>query len=77
MSSNIPADRYSEIETLARETNTPVATVREIYTTEHAKLARVAKIKTFIPVLIRRHVKELLRSRRSASNVDRLGPSDA
>ena len=30
MSLNIPADGYSEIESLARETNTPVATVREL-----------------------------------------------
>jgi Protein of unknown function (DUF3562) len=74
MSSNNPADPDSDIETLARETNTPVATVQEIYTIEHAKLDRVAKIKTFIPLLIRRHVKELLRSRRSASNTERLHP---
>lgn len=40
MSSNIPDDRYEDIEILARETNTPVATVEEIYAAEHAKLDR-------------------------------------
>ncbi len=74
MSSNIPDDRYEDIEILARETNTPVATVEEIYAAEHAKLDRGARIKTFIPVLIHRHVKELLRSRHCASNFDRLRP---
>jgi uncharacterized protein DUF3562 len=53
-----------DIETLARETDMPVATVHELYTIEHAKLDREAKIKTFVPVLLRRRVKELLQSRR-------------
>jgi Protein of unknown function (DUF3562) len=68
MDSQIPAAQESDIETLARETDTPVADVRRVYATEHAKLDRVAKIKTFVPVLIRRRVKELLRSRRSPLN---------
>jgi len=68
MDSQIPADQESDIETLARETDTPVADVRNVYAIEHAKLDRVAKIKTFVPVLIRRRVKELLRSRRSSLN---------
>jgi hypothetical protein len=55
----------SEIETLARETDTPVEIVQEIYTSEHAKLDQAARIKTYVPVLIHRHVKELLQSRRS------------
>jgi hypothetical protein len=56
----------SEIETLARETDTPVEIVQEIYTSEHAKLDQAARIKTYVPVLIHRHVKELLQSRRSS-----------
>jgi hypothetical protein len=56
----------SEIETLARETDTPVEIVQEIYTSEHAKLDQVARIKTYVPVLIHRHVKELLQTRRSS-----------
>jgi hypothetical protein len=57
-------DWESEIETLARETDTPVATVHEVYKIEHAKLDKVAKIKTFVPVIIRRRVKELLQTQR-------------
>ena len=56
----------SEIELLARETDTPVEIVHRIYTIEHAKLDQVARIKTFVPVLIHRHVKELLQTRRSS-----------
>lgn len=63
--SQIPAHFASDIESLARETDMPVATVHEIYQVEHAKLDRVAKIKTYVPVLIRRRVKELLRSQRT------------
>jgi Protein of unknown function (DUF3562) len=56
----------AEIELLARETDTPVEIVQEIYTSEHAKLERAARIKTYVPVLIHRHVKELLQTRRSS-----------
>ena len=56
----------SEIETLARETDTPVEIVQEIYTSEHAKLDQAARIKTYVPVLIHRHVKELLQTRRNS-----------
>jgi uncharacterized protein YecT (DUF1311 family) len=56
------SNRDSDIECLARETDTPIALVNEIYRAEHAKLDRVARIKTFMPVLIRRHVKELLQA---------------
>jgi hypothetical protein len=65
MNSHNPTDQESDIETLAHETNLPVATVHKIYDVEHAKLDRVARIKTYIPILTRRRVKELLRSRRS------------
>ena len=70
INSEIPAQRKSDIESLARETQTPIAIVDEIYRIEHAKLDRMARIKTFVPVLIRRRVKELLRSRRSAPKLD-------
>jgi hypothetical protein len=74
MDSHNPTDMDSDIETLARETETPVATVQEIYRTEHAKLDRVARIKTFVPVLIHRRVKDLLQSRRSSDNLRRSAP---
>ena len=56
------SSRDSDIEDLARETGTPIALVHKIYRTEHAKLDQVARIKTYVPVLIRRHVKELLQT---------------
>lgn len=56
--------RESEIELLARETDTPVDTVQEIYRTEHEKLERSARIKTFISVLVHRRVKALLQVER-------------
>jgi hypothetical protein len=56
----------SEIELLARETGTPVEIVHAIYNVEHAKLEQTARIKTYVPVLIHRHVKELLQTRRSS-----------
>jgi Protein of unknown function (DUF3562) len=61
------ADRKSEIEQLARETHMPLELVDEIYTIEHAKLDRIARIKTFVPVLTRRRVKARLRTQRAAS----------
>jgi hypothetical protein len=61
-----PASPESEIELLARETDTPVEIVHEIYAIEHAKLDQTARIKTYVPVLIHRHVKELLQTRRSS-----------
>ena len=71
MDSHNPTDPDSDIENLARETDTPVATVQEIYNAEHAKLDRVARIKIFVPVLIHRRVKELLQSRRSPDRLRR------
>jgi Protein of unknown function (DUF3562) len=56
--------RESEIELLARETDTPVDTVQEIYRTEFDKLERSARIKTFISVLVHRRVKALLQVER-------------
>ena len=75
--SQIPAERVSDIETLARETDMPVAVVHRIYEIEHAKLDQLAKVKTFIPVLVRRRVKEVLRSQRCPPKFDRLHPSVA
>jgi uncharacterized protein DUF3562 len=62
----VNANLESEIETLARETDTPVEIVHAIYNVEHAKLEQSARIKTYVPVLIHRHVKELLQTRRSS-----------
>jgi hypothetical protein len=61
------ASRESEIEVLARENAMPVETVHEIYNAERAKLEQAARIKTYVPVLIHRRVKDLLRSHRAVS----------
>ena len=56
--------RESEIEVLARETDTPVDTVQEIYRIERDKLERSSRIKTFVSVLAHRRVKALLQVER-------------
>ena len=63
---NLPADVEAEIELLACETHTPRELVKIVYSSERAKLERTARIKTYIPVLVHRHVKALLRERRRA-----------
>ena len=50
----------TEIELLARETQMPLELVASVYTRERAKLEGSARIKTYVPVLIHRHVKRLL-----------------
>jgi len=60
------ADADAEIEILARETDMPLEFVEEIYTNERAKLERTARIKTYVPVLIHRYVKALLREHRAS-----------
>jgi len=44
----------------------PVALVQAIYASERAKLERTARIKTYVPVLIHRQVKALLREQRAS-----------
>lgn len=58
------AARESEIESLARETGTPLARVQEIYRLERDKLESAARIKTFVSVLAHRRVKALLQEER-------------
>ncbi|MGD0491302.1 MAG: DUF3562 domain-containing protein [Steroidobacteraceae bacterium] len=64
--SNLPSTdaREPEVELLARETDTPLETVREIYRVERDKLERSARIKTYISVLTHRRVKALLQVER-------------
>ncbi len=56
--------RESEIELLARETDTPVETVEEIYRIERDKLERSSRIKSYVSVLAHRRVKALLQVER-------------
>jgi hypothetical protein len=64
---NRPTNSDSEIEMLARETDMPVELVQEIYMSERAKLEQTARIKTYVPVLVHRQVKALLREQRASS----------
>jgi Protein of unknown function (DUF3562) len=66
-SANRPTNADAEIESLARETDMPVEVVEQIYTSEREKLERTARIKTYVPVLIHRQVKALLREQRASS----------
>jgi hypothetical protein len=61
------SSQQHEIESLAREMDMPIDLVQQIYTIEHAKFDRAARIKTFVPVLLYRHVKALLEIQRAAS----------
>jgi hypothetical protein len=45
----------------------PLETVHRVYDIELAKLEHVARIKTYVPVLIRRRVKDLLQRQRAQS----------
>jgi hypothetical protein len=56
-----PSHVETEIELLARETSMPRDLVARLYTSVRAKLERTARIKTYVPVLIHRQVKALLR----------------
>ena len=60
LSPNVPSKTDSDVEVLARETDTPVDAVRELYRVEREKLEHSARIKAFVPVLARRRVKEFL-----------------
>ena len=60
MQSEVSAGGESDVEILARETGVPVETVHEIYHSELAKLDRIARIKTFVAVLTRRHVESAI-----------------
>jgi hypothetical protein len=61
-----PANADTEIEQLARETDVPRELVESLYASERARLERTARIKTYIPLLIHRHVKALLQERHRA-----------
>lgn len=61
-----PSHVNTEIELLARETRMPRDLVARLYVSERAKLERTARIKTYVPVLINRRVKALLREQHSA-----------
>ena len=57
---NDAISQESEIEQLARQADVPVEVVHRIYDLECAKLEKAARIKTYVPVLAHRRVKEQL-----------------
>ncbi len=61
-----PSHVDTEIELLAQETRMPRDLVARLYTSVRAKLERTARIKTYVPVLIHRQVKALLREQHRA-----------
>jgi Protein of unknown function (DUF3562) len=61
-----PSPVDTEIELLARETRMPRELVARLYTNARAQLERTARIKTYVPVLIHRQVKALLREHHRA-----------
>lgn len=64
-----PMQVDAEIDLLAGEMDMPREFVAELYAKERAKMERTARIKTYVPVLIRREVKALLRDQRRRSHV--------
>jgi hypothetical protein len=69
--------REPEFEMLARETDTPLDMVREIYRVERDKLERSARIKAYVPVLAHRRVKALLQVERGKNlTAGRIGQSE-
>ena len=55
-------DNVQPIAELARETDTPIEQVAEIYASESAELERTARIKTFVGVLAARRTRIILNS---------------
>jgi hypothetical protein len=60
MDSQILAQERWAIELLARETDTPIAKVQEIFLIEYAKIAPHAHIKSFLPLLTSNRVRAIL-----------------
>ncbi len=50
------------IERLSEETDTPIEEVEAVYVIERARLQRVAKLKTFIPVIVSANVRKQFKS---------------
>jgi hypothetical protein len=62
-----PDATQSAIASLAQETDLPVEAVKVLYCEVQARMEQTARIKTYLPVLTRRRVKELLQFQRLVS----------
>jgi hypothetical protein len=60
MDAQILAQEQWAIELLARETNTAIAKVQEIFLSEYAKIAPDAHVKSFLPLLTSNRVRAIL-----------------
>jgi hypothetical protein len=67
----ILSNEHGTIETLARQTNTAVATVQAVYLCEYLRLAAAARIKSYLPLLAGRSVRGIL-ERADRSRAQRL-----
>jgi hypothetical protein len=63
--SRAPGNQNATIEALARETDMPIAIVKEIYITQHTQLEKNARVKTYLPVLTSTRVKHILNERKA------------
>ena len=60
-----PARDEQVIESLARETQSEIEHVRELYEEEHARLTAGARVKTFVTVIATRLVRNVLHAEQS------------
>jgi len=65
--SHSPGNQNATIEALARETDMPIAIVKEIYITQHTQLEKDARVKTYLPVLTSSRVKHILNARKASA----------
>jgi uncharacterized protein DUF3562 len=56
----IESQSHSLVRELARQSDRPLEEVREIYETQFRLLERQARIKTFLPIIAARHVRDIL-----------------
>jgi hypothetical protein len=62
-----PAKQQQAIEALAKESETSVEHVRELYEIEHARLVSQARVKTFVSVIATRLVRNTLHAERATN----------
>lgn len=64
---DLPTSGETPTERLAREMNTPIEQVTQIYEIETAELARTARIKSYVDVLALHRTRVLLASREDST----------
>jgi len=62
-----PTKQQQAIEALAKESDTSIEHVRELYEIEHARLNSQARVKTFVSVIATRLVRNTLHAERTNS----------